>query len=436
MVEQEQGRRDFIKRSTMAVAASAAQLGIARSAHAAGSDILRIGVVGCGGRGSGAAIQALNADRNTKLVAMADAFEDRLETSYKNLSAATVPYSQVEQSDDLASRVDVSPEHRFVGFDAYKQVIDLVDVVILATPPHFRPHQLAYAVEKGVHVFAEKPVATDARGVRQCLESCELAKKKDLSIVSGLCWRYHNPRQETMQRVLDGAIGEPVSIETIYNTGGVWQPRKTRDQVESDMEYQLRNWYYYTWLSGDHIVEQAVHALDTMAWAMGDQAPIKCWGSGGRQVRVDPKYGDLFDHFSVIYEYPNDVRGYHSCRHWSGASTKVQDYILGSKGFCDVWKHKIRGDVSWRYRGDNNPMYQAEHDKLFASIRSATPINDGLYMCRSTLLAIMGRMAAYTGKEITWDMAVRSQQELGPKEYAWGEAPSVIVPTPGVTPFV
>ena len=173
MVEQEQGRRDFIKRSTMAVAASAAQLGIARSAHAAGSDILRIGVVGCGGRGSGAAIQALNADRNTKLVAMADAFEDRLETSYKNLSAATVPYSQVEQSDDLASRVDVSPEHRFVGFDAYKQVIDLVDVVILATPPHFRPHQLAYAVEKGVHVFAEKPVATDARGVRQCLESCE-----------------------------------------------------------------------------------------------------------------------------------------------------------------------------------------------------------------------------------------------------------------------
>lgn len=153
-------------------------------------------------------------------------------------------------------------------------------------------------------------------------------------------------------------------------------------------------------------------------------------------MRVDPKYGDLFDHFSVIYEYPNDVRGYHSCRHWSGASTKVQDYILGSKGFCDVWKHKIRGDVSWRYRGDNNPMYQAEHDKLFASIRSATPINDGLYMCRSTLLAIMGRMAAYTGKEITWDMAVRSQQELGPKEYAWGEAPSVIVPTPGVTPFV
>lgn len=239
-----------------------------------------------------------------------------------------------------------------------------------------------------------------------------------------------------MQRVLDGAIGEPVSIETIYNVGGVWQPRKTRDQVDSDMEYQLRNWYYYTWLSGDHIVEQAVHALDTMAWTMGDQPPIKCWGSGGREVRVDPKYGNIFDHFSIVYEYPNDVRGYHSCRHWPGSYQKVQDYVLGSKGFCDVWKHRIRGDQSWRYRGDEYSMYQAEHDALFRSIRAGTPINDGLRMCRSTLLAIMGRMAAYTGKEISWDMALASQQDLSPKEYAWGEAPPATLTTPGVTPFV
>ena len=436
MDNRKQDRRAFIKQTTAAVTAGAATLTVARSAHAAGSDTLKLGVVGCGGRGSGAAIQALKADQHTTLVAMADAFEDRLEESYRHLKEAAVPDSQVEQTADLASRVDVPPDRRYVGFDAYKQVIDQVDVVLLASPPHFRPSHLAYAVEKGVHVFAEKPVATDSPGIRQCLEACQLAKKKNLSIVSGLCWRYHNPRRETMQRVLDGAIGEPVSIETVYNGGGVWQPRKTRDQVDSDMEYQLRNWYYYTWLSGDHIVEQAVHALDTMAWAMGDQPPIQCWGSGGRQVRIDPKYGDIFDHFSIVYEYPGDVRGYHSCRHWPGAHQKVQDYVLGSKGFCDVWNHRIRGDQSWRYRGEDNDMYQAEHDALFRSIRAGTPINDGLRMCGSTLLAIMGRMTAYTGKEITWDMALGSQHDLSPKEYAWGEAPAVILPTPGVTPFV
>ena len=325
MNDQQQTRRTFIKHSTAAAAVAATQLDIARSAHAAGSDMLRLGVIGCGGRGSGAAIQALNADKHTKLIAMGDAFEDHLDASLKNLKVAAVPHSEVEQSEDLAARVDVPPERRFVGFDAYRQVIDLVDVVILASPPHFRPRHLAYAVEKGVHVFAEKPVATDAPGVRQCLAATELAKEKNLAIVSGLCWRYHKPRVETMQRVLDGAIGEPVAIETIYNAGGVWAPRKTRDEVKSDMEYQLRNWYYYNWLSGDHIVEQAVHALDTMAWALGDQVPIRCRGNGGRQVRIDPQYGNIYDHFSIVYEYPNDVRGYHSCRHWSGADHKVQD---------------------------------------------------------------------------------------------------------------
>ena len=429
-------RRTFLKHSTAAAAVATTQLNIARTAHAAGSDVLRLGVVGCGGRGSGATIQALNADKQVRLVAMGDAFEDHLESSFKNLQSAAVPHSNVESTEELAARVDVPSERRFVGFDAYRQVIDLVDVVILASPPHFRPRHLAYAVEKGVHVFAEKPVATDAPGVRQCLEATKLAKEKSLALVSGLCWRYHNPRRETMQRVLDGAIGQPVAIETIYNAGGVWAPRKTRDQVGSDMEYQLRNWYYYSWLSGDHIVEQAVHALDTMAWVMGDQLPIQCRGNGGRQVRTAPEFGDIYDHFSIVYEYPNDVRGYHSCRHWSGADHKVRDYILGSQGFCDVWKHIIRGDSDWRYEGEDNSMYQSEHDALFRSSLAGEPINNGEYMCHGTMLAIMGRMAAYTGKQVTWDMAMESEQSLGPDRYEWGDAPACVVPLPGQTPFI
>ncbi len=202
-------------------------------------------------------------------------------------------------------------------------MLDQVDVAILTTPPHFRPLHLAYAVEKGVHTFVEKPVATDAPGVRAVLKLCEEARKKNLSVVSGLCWRYFGPRREAMKRVADGALGEIVAIETTYDSGGVWDPRKTRDQVGSEMEYQMRNWYYYDWLSGDHIVEQAVHGIDTMGWAMGDKPPIQCFGSGGRQVRTEPGYGNIYDHFSIVYEYPNGVRGYHNSRHWRGCAQRV-----------------------------------------------------------------------------------------------------------------
>ncbi|MEO6812113.1 MAG: Gfo/Idh/MocA family oxidoreductase, partial [Isosphaeraceae bacterium] len=317
----------------------------------------------------------------------------------------------------------------------FKKVIDQVDVVILTTPPGFRPEHAAYAVEKGIHAFVEKPIATDAPGVRSFMATIEAAKKKNLAMVSGLCWRYDDPRRETMKRVADGAIGDIVAVETTYNSGGVWEPRKSRDEVKSEMEYQMRNWYYYAWLSGDHIVEQAVHGIDTMAWALGDEPPIQCWGSGGRQVRVDPIYGNIFDHFSIVYEYPNNVRGYHNCRHWRGSEQRVKDYILGAKGICDVFGGKIKGETDWRYRGPKTNMYQNEHNALFASIRKGEPINNGLYAARSTLLAIMGRNAAYTGQVITWDMAMNSQEVLTPSEYSWGDAPNRPIPRPGITKY-
>jgi predicted dehydrogenase len=422
-------RRAFVKQTTAtALAASAAaRLNLLTNAHAAGGDTLRVGLIGCGGRGTGAAEQALTADKNTRLVAVGDAFQDRLDECLSTLEGSTV--------EGIADRVDVPGDRRFVGFDAYRNVIDQVDVVILTTPPHFRPIHMAYAVEKGVHAFVEKPVATDATGVRSFLASCDEARKKNLSVVSGLCWRYHNPRRETMKRVLDGAIGKIVAIETTYNSGGVWDPRKTREEVGSEMEYQMRNWYYHCWLSGDHIVEQAVHGIDTMAWALGDRPPIQCRASGGRQVRTDPKYGNIFDHFSVVYEYPDNVRGYHNCRHWANTDGQVKDYILGSKGTCDVFGSRIAGENAWRYRGPNNLMYQTEHDELFASIRAGKPVNNGPYAATSTLLAIMGRMAAYTGKVVTWEMALNSKEDLGPGHYAWGDVPERPVPRPGVTQF-
>lgn len=419
-------RRTFVKQSAAAVAATAtAQILLTPNAHAAGSDVLRVGLVGCGGRGTGAAEQALKADSNVKLVAMADAFENRLEGSLSTL-----------KSSPVAERVDVPADRRYVGFDAYKNVIDQVDVVLLTTTPHFRPIHMAYALEKGVHMFVEKPVATDAPGVRSVLKTCEEAKKKNLSVVSGLCWRYFEPRREAMKRVRGGDIGDIVAIQTTYNSNGVWEPVVTRDEVKSDMEYQMRNWYYYNWLSGDHIVEQAVHGIDTMAWAMGDEPPIQCWGSGGRQVRTEPKYGNIFDHFSIVYEYPNNVRGYHTCRHWRGTAIQVKDYVLGAKGTCDVFAPKITGEKAWRYRGSKPDMYQTEHNELFAAIRSGKPINNGEYAARSTLLAIMGRQACYTGEVITWEQALNSKENLSPAAYVWGDAPKHPIPQPGITKFI
>ena len=419
-------RRQFLK-SGSAVAVGAAvtsNLAIPKAVHAGGSETLRIGLIGCGGRGNGAAKDALEADPNTKLVALAEIFPDRLEDAKRNLRAS------------CGSQFDVADEHCYVGFDAYRHVIDQVDLVLLATPPHFRPEHLRYAVVKGVHAFVEKPVATDMPGVRDVLATCEEAKKKNLSIVSGLCWRYFEPRRQAIQRVLSGEIGDVVAVQTTYNSQGVWEPRKTPSNVDSGMEYQMRNWYYYTWLSGDHIVEQAIHALDTMGWVTEDAPPERCWGTGGRQVRTEAKYGNIYDHFSLVYEYANGMRGYHTCRHWRGSPAYVKDFVLGTAGTCDVFGLRTNGQEPWRYRGPKPNMYRAEHEELMASIRSGNPINNGPYMCHSTSLAIMGRLAAYTGKSVTWEQCQTSQEKLGPQKYEWGDMPRPEVAVPGVTELV
>jgi predicted dehydrogenase len=427
-------RRDFLKSSTAIVGgALAAGLSVGRSAHAAEDGTLKVGLIGCGGRGTGAAGNALNVDPNTKLTAMGDAFADRLENSLGSL--------QKKYGD----RAAVDADHRFVGFDAYRKVIDSgVDVVILTEPPHFRPKHLQAAVEAGKHVFCEKPVAVDAPGIRSILASSEQAEQKGLSIVSGLCWRYHPAVQETMKRVLDGAIGDILSIQETYLTGELWH--RGREDDDTEMRYQMRNWYYFSWLSGDFNCEQHVHSLDKALWAFHDEPPIRAWGTGGRQVRTDPKFGDIYDHHAVVYEYPNNARVHSYCRQQNGCFRDVSDHFLGTKGHADILKNQIDvwGQDSWRYRGPGGNMYDLEHEALFRSIRSGQPINNGLYMARSTMLAILGRMVDYTGQVITWEDAMNSQQVLAPSSYEWDAEPPVLpdenghypVAMPGVTKFV
>lgn len=424
-------RRSFVSLTTTATAALGVAPGLASGAWAGGSDRLRLGLIGCGGRGTGAASQALNADSGVELVAMADAFEDRLMSSRARLER------QFNKAD-VPSRVNVPEDNCFTGFEAYQRVIENTDVVCLTSTPHFRPRHLKAAVDAGKHVFCEKPVAVDAPGLRSVMESVEKARQQNTSIVSGLCWRYHNGKRAVFQQIQDGLIGDIVSMQCSYMTGGVWDPRKTREQCSSEMEYQIRNWYYYTWLSGDFNVEQHIHSLDKMLWAMNDEAPISISGSGGRQVRTDPKYGNIYDHFNVIYEWKNGVKAFARCRHWPGCENDVNDYIVGTKGRADVMKHRIfdlDGNEIWKFEGDGGDMYQIEHDELFAGIRGAHPINNGDYMCKSTMLAISGRMAAYTGKKLTWDEVMNSQQDLTPEAYEWGDIPVPEVAVPGRTKF-
>jgi predicted dehydrogenase len=431
VIERESGalaspsRRDFLKGSTAAVAGvTAASAGLAVPlVHAAGSGMIKVGLIGCGGRGTGAAEQALTADSGTTLIAMADAFADRIDDSISEL-----------KGKEVGSRVDVPRDRQYTGFDAYKHVIDQVDLVILTTPPHFRPVHLSYAVEKGVNAFVEKPMAVDGPGLRKYIQACKDAKAKNLSLVNGFCWRYDGPRRETMKHVFDGKIGDIVAIETTYNSHGVWEPRKSHAECANEMEYQMRNWYYYCWLSGDHIVEQAIHGIDTMCWVMGEKQPIRCWGVGGRQSRTDPKYGNIWDHFAIVYEYPNNVRGYHQCRHWVKTDSRTKDFILGSKGVADVFGNSISGQEKWRYRGPKTNMYQVEHNEMFAAIRAGKPINNGEQASWSTLAAIMGRTAAYTGQVITPDTILNSKHDMSPPKYEFGPLATPAVPVPGFDP--
>jgi predicted dehydrogenase len=416
------------------LAASSAALGtlaLARSAHAAGSDVLKVGLIGCGGRGSGAASQALRADPQVKLTAMGDAFEDRLQNSLKSLQTL----------EDIRAKIDVPPERQFVGFQAYQQVIDSgVDVVLLTAPPHFRPLHLKAAIDAGKHVFAEKPVAVDAPGVRSVLETCRVAKEKNLSVVSGLCLRYSKGFGEIVQRIHDGAIGEVRGMLANDYRGPIWV--KPRQPDWTDMHWQMRNWYYFTWLSGDFNVEQHVHFLDVCAWVMGDKYPAAALGMGGRQVRTGPEYGNIFDHFSITYTYDNGVPLISNTRQMAGCKGEMSAVVIGAKGEALISERRnglsiTSGNERWVYKSDEpDDFYQTEHDRLFASIRSGTPINNGEYMSYSSLLAIQGRMSAYTGQQIGWDEALQSREDLTPAAYDWGPIPTPPVAIPGVTKFV
>lgn len=420
-----ENRRRFLKGS-VAVGSTLAALGanpLARAAHSGVDETLRVGLVGCGGRGRGAAIDALNADPNAKLVAIGDAFLDRAKSGL----------SAIEFDDSIADRVEVDSDHTFAGFDAYKKVIDSdVDVIILATPPHFRPEQFAYAIEKGKHVFIEKPVSVDMPGAERIAATCEIAAQKGLSVVSGLCWRYDLGVNETMRRIQDGAIGDIVAIESNYNSGTLWHRGDKPDW--SRMEYQIRNWLYYTWLSGDIIAEQAIHSLDKTAWLMGDASPVKAMAMGGRQQRTDPKYGHIWDHFTVFYEYEAGPSVFFTCRQQDGCTTRVDETVYGTKGKADVLAHRIKpaGGAEWRYDGPKPGMYLNEHVEFFKSIRSGEPINNGHYMVNSTRIAHMGRMAAYSGKTLNWADAISDTTTLGPSEYTWTDLPEPQVAIPGV----
>ena len=407
-------RRDFLKTSGAALVGSAlapSAFGLAlpnRAVHSSGSGTIKIGLLGCGGRGTGAAQNALMADPDTELVAVGDLFGDMAKNCIASLKGEA----------DCGARVKVTPETTFTGLDAYKQVIAASDVVLLCTTPAFRPLHLRACIEAGKHTFVEKPIAVDGPGVRHVMESCRMAREKKLSVVSGLCYRYENKKRETIARLQDGAVGEIVALQCTYNTGGLWHRGRQPDWT--DMQWQLRNWLYFAWLSGDHIAEQHIHSLDKIAWAMNDY-PVKCVASGGRAKRTEPIYGDVYDHFNTVYEWKSGVRLFSSCRQWAGApSSDVSDFVFGTKGKANIQAHTIWGANAWSWReranenGKPDDMYQNEHDAFFAALRKGEVIDNGDYMCRSTLMAIMGRISAYTGQDVTAEQVLNSDVAIGP----------------------
>ncbi len=396
--------------------------------------LLRVGVIGCGGRGTGAVIQALSADPNAVLWSMGDLYRERLTPCLEAAKSNIGEYADDPEAT-LQHQFRVTPERLFDGFDCYEKVIASgVDVVLLTTPPGFRPQHLRAAIDANKHVFCEKPVAVDGSGVCSVLESARLAKDKGLAVMSGFCWRYQDQVRETFARLHEGGIGDIRAIQTTYNTTG-WIKPKPRKAEWSDAEFMTRNWHYFHPLSGDHIVEQAVHAIDWQAWAMRDAPPVRCWAVGGRQARPDvPETGNVYDHFSVTYEYEDGVRGYHMCRHWENTPSDNSAMFMGSEGVCTMqpWQqnHTIDGAKPWRGSAPSNDMYQREHDVLFKSIREGKPVNDGVFMAHSTLLAIMARDAAYTGRIVTWDDALNDAADLHAEPWAFGSRaiPGMAIP--------
>lgn len=394
-------RRQFLKTAaTAATATTLTGLDVSRFAHAAGSDIIKVGMIGCGGRNSGAIVQALTADKGARLVAMNDIFMDRIQDKLGHIRAAK------------PDQVQVSRDDCFTGFDGYKRVIEASDVVLIANAAKFHPLQTMAAIQAGKHVFVEKPHGIDPAGIKLLRAACELAKQKKLSVVSGLQSRYHAGYAETIQRIHDGAIGEVVAIEENFLRApyGVTE----RKPGLTELEWQCSTQYHFVWLSGDDVVQSLVHNFDRANWVMHGQPPVKCHGLGGRSSMVEPVYGNVFDHHSVVYEFANGVRMYGFCRTTTGCYDESSSIVLGAKGRASITRCEIRGATDWRWRGQCDP-YQIEHDRLFAAIRSGKPLNNGDYMADSTMIGIMGQISCYTGKEVSWEQINQSDFAYPPR---------------------
>ena len=420
-------RRDFVKTSAALTGGGLMALSVP-AVHGGATAATRVGVIGCGGRGTGAAHNALAAGADVRIVALADLFADRMEGCRNRLR------------DHDAERGTVAERRCYTGFDAYERLLadGEVDYVILATPPHFRPIHLAAAVASGVHVFMEKPAGVDPSGIRSVLDSARIADEKGLSIVAGTQRRHERSYLEAVERVRSGAIGTVIGASCAWNQGGLWSVEQTPEM--SDMEWQIRNWLYFTWLSGDHIVEQHVHNIDVVNWIL-DGEPVSALGLGGREVRTEPVHGHIFDHFSIEFEYAGGQHVTSMCRQIDGCASRVEERIFGTKGTLMTRPGfaLIEGENAWRFEGDNPNPYVQEHRNLLASIHGdgrQPRLNEAARVARSTLTAVMGRTSAYTGKQLSWDQISESKMDLAPAEYAFTSIAVPPVAVPGRTPFV
>lgn len=430
-----QTRRNFLKNSAGIVAASTVAGGLlSGTAYAAADETLKIALIGCGGRGGGACGQALSAPGPIKLVAVADAFEDNAKNKLKDLK------------NQFGDKVDVKDDHVFSGFDAYKQAIDCgIDLILIATPPGFRPIHFEYAVQQNKHVFMEKPLATDAEGVRKVIAAAEVAKKKNLKVGVGLQRHHQNRYIETIKRLQDGAIGDTILMRAYWNDAGVWvRPRKPE---QTEMEYQMRNWYYFCWLCGDHINEQHIHNLDVINWIKGGP-PVEAHGMGGRQFRNGIDHGEIYDHFCVEYTYKDGTKLHSECRHIPNCWTSVSEHAHGTKGTSDVSGGNLTmaDGSNWRYKaaGVDLDPYQQEHNDLQDAIRNNKEYMEAFYGASSTMTSLLGRMATYSGKVLTYDQALNSKISLMPEKFAWDAPPRSLpdangrykIPMPGQTKVI
>ena len=426
------GRRQFVKAGAGVGALAATGLvgNVWGSTPASGR--LKVGLVGCGGRGTGAAEQALNADPGVILWAMGDMYEDRLVDRREHLI----------KNSPAADRIMVPESRQFVGWDSIDKVLASdIDVIILATPPGFRPDHLEKSVNAGKHVFCEKPMAVDAPGLRRVMASARKAKEQGTNLMSGFCWRYSMPERGFYGEINDGALGEIESLHSTYHSG----PLGVRDREDdwTDMDFQLRNWQHFNWLAGDIITEQAVHSVDKINWAMGNRPPVKATAMAGRGLREGEARGDAFDHFAVIYEYDNGARAFLTCRQQANCSNDNSDWVAGTKGvgFCNGWGPRqtnlkfADGSPTWRHKGGTPSMYQTEHNELFKAIRDGEAINDGDWMTQSCMMGLMGREAGYSGKTITWEQMMNSEKDITPASLDFGPAPEIVIPRPGFYEF-